>query len=107
MSIHRRHLQTGRTSYVVYLRKPDGQQYKRTFRTRKEAEDCVAQERAARLKGTWVDPHAGKVRLDEFSQQWLAQRVMLRPRTIELYRYLLRLHVLPELGMSPLTSSRR
>ena len=98
MSVHRRQLRSGRTSYVVYLRKPDGRQYKRTFRIRKEAEDWIAQERTARLKGTWVDPHAGKVRLDQFSKQWLAQRVILRPRTIELYQYLLRLHVMPELG---------
>jgi hypothetical protein len=41
---------------------------------------------------------AGKVRLDAYSATWLAQRPSLRPRTVELYEYLLRRFVLTELG---------
>jgi hypothetical protein len=92
VSIHRNQLQSGRVSYTAYLRKPDGSQYKKTFRTRKEAEAFIVQERSTRLQGTWVDPRAGNARLEEFATTWLAQRVHLRPRTVELYEYLLRLH---------------
>jgi integrase len=98
MSIHSRRLQSGKTNYDVRLRAPDGRQIKRTFRTKKDAERFLVQERSAILKGLWIDPNAGKVRLDRYSKQWLAQRTNLRPRTRELYEYLLRLHVLPELG---------
>src|ERR1019366_5648347 len=102
MSIHQRRLRSGKTSYDVKLRTPDGRQYKKTFRTRKEAESYVVQERAAQLHGTWVDPNAGKVHLDVYAAQWLAQRTTLRPRTVELYEYLLRLHILPGLGAASL-----
>ena len=98
MSIRARRLSSGRTSYDVRLRAPDGRQYTKSFRTRKEAERYDVQERAAQLNGTWVDPEAGKVRLDTYSSTWLAQRPALRPRTVELYEYLLRRYVLPELG---------
>ena len=102
MSIHRRRIASGRTTYQVRLRTPNGGQLKRTFRTLKEAERFVAEDRAARIRGTWVDPNAGKVRLDEFANHWLDQRTNLRPRTVELYEYLLRLHILPMLGSTTL-----
>jgi integrase len=102
VSIEARRLRSGRTIYDVRLRAPDGRQYKKTLRTRKEAEAYIVKERAALLQGTWVDPKAGKVRLDAYAAQWLLQRTALRPRTVELYEYLLRLHVLPGLGSSPL-----
>jgi hypothetical protein len=38
VSIEPRRLESGRTAYDVRLRTPDGRQYKRSFRTRKEAE---------------------------------------------------------------------
>jgi integrase len=98
MSIHTRRLRTGRTSYDVKLRAPDGRQYGRTFRTRKEAEAYQSTERAAHLAGSWIDPEAGTILLSDYVVQWLALRPTLRPRTVELYEYLLRLHVLPGLG---------
>jgi integrase len=98
MSIHRRRLASGRMTYQVRLRTPDGDQLKRTFRTLKEAERFIVEDRAARLQGTWIDLNAGKVHLDEFARLWLEERTNLRPRTIELYEYLLRLHIFPGLG---------
>ena len=98
MSIRTRRLQSGRTSYDVKLRAPSGRQYTKSFRTRKQAEDYIANERASQIRGTWIDPDAGKVRLDIYSATWLSQRPTLRPRTLELYEYLLRRFVLPELG---------
>ena len=47
---------------------------------------------------TWIDPEAGKVPLADYASSWLADRPDLRPRTKELYRSLLRLHILPRLG---------
>ncbi len=36
--------------------------------------------------------------LAEFSTKWLASKGSLRPSTVDLYQYLLRAHILPELG---------
>ena len=49
-------------------------------------------------RGNWIDPNAGDVLLSASVEVWLADRPQLRPRTRELYRSLLRLHVLPTLG---------
>jgi integrase len=79
-----------------------------TFRTRREAESFLAATRTDLQRGTWVNPDAGKTTLREYAAEWLAQRP-IRPRTRELYKGLLRLHLLPALGeleLSQVTSLR-
>lgn len=70
----------------------------RTFRTKREAERFQAAELTDRARGAWVDPRRGRVTLDDYGRHWLASRPDLRPRTLELYEGLLRLHILPALG---------
>ena len=50
----------------------------------------------------WVDPERGKVTVRDYADRWIAQRPNLRPRTIELYRWLLGKHITPYLGGVPL-----
>jgi integrase len=102
MSIHTLRLANGRPSYRVKLRTSDGRQFSRTFRTRKEAEQFQAKELTAQVNGTAVDPWAGQTTLAEYADTWLRQRVGLRPKTIELYRYLLDRRILPALGPTQL-----
>jgi len=102
LSIHERKLKSGLVAYDVQLRKPNGVQYKRSFRSRKDAEVFEAQERLSRLQGTWSDPAGGNLRLETYATEWLALRPDLRPRTHELYEGLLRIHILPALGSSRL-----
>lgn len=104
MSIHVRKTAKGTAVYDVRLRAPDGQPYKRTFRTRKEAGTFQAREKADRSRGGWVDPRAGRLELAQYVRRWLAQRPALRPRTIELYESLLRGHILPDLGRIELSA---
>ena len=94
MSIHSKRLKNGRTSYEVKLRTPSGRQYSRSFRTRKEAEAFQVQQLASQVHGSWIDPGAGSVPFAQYAGQWLDERVSLRPRTAELYDYLLRHHLL-------------
>ena len=56
MSIEARKLKSGRTVYDVRLRDPAGNGYKRTFRTKREAETFEASQRVDRVRGAWVDP---------------------------------------------------
>ncbi len=102
MSIHPRRLKSGRLCYDVILRRPDGRQYSKTFRTRKDAEAYSLLERHSRLQGTWLDPTAGDVAFSAYATQWLTQRTGLRPRTVELYEYLLRRYLLPAFGSTSL-----
>lgn len=70
-----------------------------TFTHRADAERFLAQMDLDRARGGWVDPDAGAVPLATYVEQWLEERPEpLRPRTVELYRGLLRLHILPTFG---------
>ncbi len=60
MSVDSRRLANGKTVYDVRLRTPDGRAYKRTFRTRRDAEQFEAGYRVARVSGGWVNPAAGE-----------------------------------------------
>jgi integrase len=104
MSINPRRHSDGRTVYDVRLRDPKGRSYKRTFRTKKEAQNFEAQERVERGQGTWVDPREGHVLLAEYATAWLRSRTNLRTRTRELYEGELRLHILPALGSIEIAS---
>jgi integrase len=96
MSIGIRRLKNGCTVYDVRLRTARGQQYTKTFRTRKEADAFEAEERSARLHGISVDPHGGQVEFGRYADLWLKNRPGLRPRSVELYDYLLRHYLRPE-----------
>ncbi len=54
-------------------------------------------------RGAWLDPMAGSITLAAYAARWLANRPELRPRTVELYRYLLDSHVLATLGTKTMT----
>ncbi len=73
-----------------------------TFRTKGLADSWLAATRTDLERGTWIDPTAGKIPLADYAARWLADRPDLRPRTREMYRSLLRLHIIPTLGTTNL-----
>ncbi|MFB6572208.1 tyrosine-type recombinase/integrase [Streptomyces noursei] len=75
---------------------PDGQEFRapETFETKKDAEVWLSQIEADLSRGNWQDPDAGAVNFKEYALQWVEERG-LSATTDELYRRLLRLHVLP------------
>lgn len=54
------------------------------------------------LRGEWTDPERAKIPLHTYAASWVDQRPGLRPRTVELYRWLLRKHITPHIGGVPL-----
>jgi hypothetical protein len=56
---------------------------------------------AQMTSGQWTDPERGKVKLCDYTAEWIAQRPMLRPRTVDLYQWLLKKHIAPYLGDVP------
>jgi hypothetical protein len=73
-----------------------------TFPTRAQAAAFLAEVQADRSRGVWVDPRAGSIPFGEYAASWPAQRVDLRPRTVELYDGLLRRPLLPHFARMPL-----
>ncbi|WP_433417522.1 tyrosine-type recombinase/integrase [Microtetraspora malaysiensis] len=69
-----------------------------TFDRKKDAETWLVQKEAEILAGDWLDPDAGKIVFLEYARSWIEERPNLRPRTVELYDYLFRLHLKPTFG---------
>jgi hypothetical protein len=49
-----------------------------------------------------IDPDAGRVLFGNYAADWIEERPGLRPKTTELYRYLLRSHLSPTFDARPL-----
>ncbi|GEB51934.1 tyrosine-type recombinase/integrase [Streptomyces cacaoi] len=79
-----------------------------TFATKTDAEVWLSQVEADLTRGDWRDPDAGAVNFETYALEWLDERD-LAPTTEELYRRLLRLHILPTFGtydLDEITSPR-
>ena len=82
----------------------------RTFPTKTDAEVWLTRKEAEILNGDWLDPDAGRILFGEYAHAWIDERPGLRPKSIQLYRYLLRRHLAPGLGTTSLSrhpASRR
>jgi integrase len=53
------------------------------------------------MSGNWTDPERGKAKLGDYAATWITQRPGLRPRTVDLYRWILGKHITPYLGGIP------
>ncbi|MFI0448026.1 hypothetical protein [Actinomadura sp. 6N118] len=93
-----RKLPSGRyqASYIA----PDGQRRyaPETFARKSDAERWLTLTEAQIYSGEWVDPERGKVKLGDYATKWIEQRPGLRPRTVELYAWLLKRYIDPHLG---------
>ncbi len=69
-----------------------------TYESKSWADRALSLIEAQMTTGEWTDPVAGQVKLQAYAERWVAQRVGLRPRTLELYRWLLARHIGPHLG---------
>jgi integrase len=68
-----------------------------TFSTRKDADVWLTMKEAEMRRGDWIDPDAGCVLFDQYATSWINDQV-LKPRTEELYRGLLKNHLSSTFG---------
>ena len=79
-------------------RGPDGTlESKSGFRTRKAAEDHAHDRAAAIRNNTYVDARAGRITLTEWVNLWFPA-LDLEPTTMNNYRYMIEVHILPAFG---------
>ncbi|GGU07243.1 tyrosine-type recombinase/integrase [Streptomyces coeruleorubidus] len=92
-----RKLPSGR--YQARYLGPDGQlrPAPHTFRTKKDADDWLADKQTELRRGDWHDPDAGKVPFGEYATAWIKERE-LTSTTRQLYGSLLRHHLEPAFG---------
>lgn len=65
-----------------------------TFATKTDAEVWLTMKEAEIRRGDWLAPEGGRVRFDVYADTWISDHV-LKPRTEELYRGLLKNHLKP------------
>lgn len=79
---------------------PDGidRPARRTFQTKHDAEVWLTRTEAEIINDQWIDPALGRVAFADYARSWVEERPGLRPKTLQLYKGLIRLHMIPMLG---------
>ncbi len=71
----------------------------KTFATKGDARRWLSAVETDMSRGEWQDPRLGDVPFDEWADRWMATKApKLSAATQDLYRYLLRRHVVPRFG---------
>lgn len=91
--------------YRVRYVGPDGKEHSKSFpdRAKRTAEDFMVSVGSDILRGSYVDPAAGRMTFGEYAEQWLRTR-SFDESTRESAEYRIRKHVLPFFGSRPLAS---
>jgi len=76
-----------------------------TFKTKGDADVWLTLKEAEIKRGDWLDPDAGKVPFGAYAESWINDHV-LKPRTVGLYRGLLKNHLAPYFGNVDLADIR-
>lgn len=85
--------------YMVRYRKPDSRQAtKKGFKTKQDATLWAATVEVDKSQGTYVDPAAGRVTVDQLGRDWLASMTHVRESSRRVYDTALRTHVSPAFG---------
>lgn len=97
-----RRLPSGRWQARYHDRAGRSRSAPRTFPTRADAARFLAEVRVDLDRGAWFEPTAGRTTFSAYADAWVANRRVrgrpLSPRTVDLYQWLLRKHMLPSLG---------
>jgi integrase len=86
--------------YLVRYKKPDGTHAaKRGFRTKREAEDYLAQKTASIIQNDYIDPGDARITIGELGKDWLLdQAAVLKPSSLHPLESCWRIHVEPQWG---------
>ncbi|MEV4110073.1 tyrosine-type recombinase/integrase [Nonomuraea sp. NPDC049695] len=69
-----------------------------TYATKTDADRALTLIEAQMISGEWTDPDRGKIQVADYARAWIKERPGLRPKTVELYTWLLERHIVPTLG---------
>ncbi len=92
----------GPRRFKARYRGPDGRERARTFERKADAARFLSSVETDKARGEWSDPRLARVSLADWAGHWLGTTVHLKPKTRAGYESLLRAHVLPAFGRSPM-----
>lgn len=99
------HVQKRNGRWQARYRDPAGKEHAKRFARKVDAEKWLATTQADQLRGTYIDPAAGKVTFRAYAEEW--RRIQLhRPGTAQSVEQQLRLHVYPHIGGRPVAAVR-
>lgn len=93
---HVRRTESGR--WQARYRDPRGRERARNFKRKIDADRFLIGIESDKLRGQWIDPAAGRIRLSEAAERWYTTTASLKPKTRNGYRSLLDSRILPYLG---------
>lgn len=85
---------------------PDGLRRRapNTFLSKTDADRWLITVQAELISGRWRDPAEGRQLFDAYATTWIDERPGLRPRTVDLYRWVHAKYLRPKLGALPLAA---
>lgn len=87
--------------YRANWRDAAGRQKAKTFKTKKEANAFLAATEVGLHTGSYVDPHAGRVKFAEYAARWMSARNTAATTAVRDLSYM-RTHISPKWGPVPL-----
>ena len=73
-----------------------------TFATKTDAQRWLSAAETDMARGDWHDPRLGDLPFGDWADRWMATKApTISPATQDLYRYLLRKHIVPRFGSMP------
>ena len=70
----------------------------KTFRRKVDAEKFLIQVESQKQRGEWIDPDLAATPFADWAHSWITTRPHLKPKTLDGYQSLLRIHIVPRFG---------
>lgn len=99
------HVEKRNGRWRARYRSPDGRERNKTFDRKVDAQRFLASVETDKLRGSYIDPRAGKITFKRFAEQWLAGQTF-NESTREAVQSRLRVHVYPTFGEAELRAVR-
>lgn len=91
----------GDVRWVARMPTPDGGERSKTFDRKVDAERWLTEQEAARARGAWVDPQAGRISFDQWQRRW--RETLTGRRTTQARKLgIVDNHLLPRFGTWPI-----
>lgn len=77
---------------------PGKRERSKTFRRKVDAEKFLIQVESQKQRGEWIDPDLAATPFADWAHSWITTRPHLKPKTLDGYQSLLRIHIVPRFG---------
>jgi Phage integrase, N-terminal SAM-like domain len=102
--VQKRLNKSGEVRWDVRYRDDAGQQRKRGFERKLDAQRFARSVETDLLRGDWIDPRRGQEPFGQWADMWLETLGDRKPKTRESYESIVRCHLIPRFATVPITA---